>query len=134
MQYHIFCAGLPLVYLIQQVFLDLIELRGQVDINLMRVEQTLCFFPQSFFFLPAVVGNLFYGRRLIDTFSVAEDGNHHFAHCVGAAGKPGLLPGFDRIEEEQVLGRVKGFIGKADKISLQFSGCRSGRWSYCRDW
>src|SRR5699024_9500890 len=88
MQYHIFCAGLPLVYLIQQVFLDLIELRGQVDINLMRVEQTLCFFPQSFFFLPAVVGNLFYGRRLIDTFSVAEDGNHHFAHCVGAAGKP----------------------------------------------
>ena len=89
----------------------------------MGIEKPLGFIPQSVLLLPAVLGDLFHRRRLVDAFAVAENGNKDLPHGVGASRQLCLLPGLDWIEEKKVFVCVVGFSHKADQVSLDLACC-----------
>ena len=89
----------------------------------MRIEEPLGLFPKGFLLLPAIIGDFFDGRRLIDAFSVLEYRYEDLAHDIGAACKLRLLPGLDGIKQEQVFTGVEGLVGEADEVCFNFSCC-----------
>lgn len=78
---------------------------------------------QSVFFLTTEFCNLLYRWRLILTFSMLEDWDKQFTHCVGSTRKKCFLPCCIRVKEKQIFFLcVKCFISEADEISAQHTG------------
>ena len=85
----------------------------------MWIEETFCLIPKSLFLLTTEFCNLLYRWGFVLTFSMLEDRNKQFTHCVASARKKCFLPCSIRVEEEKIFFRVKCFISKADQISAQ---------------
>ena len=104
--------------LIEQAELVVIQLLGQVDVDLVRVHQTAGLFPQSILFLHAVGADIHGLGRSVNAFAVLEQGDHELAQGELTGCQPGLFPGFHGIEEGEGLVLAVDFFLETDDICL----------------
>ena len=104
--------------LIEQAEFVVIELLGQVDVDLVRVHQTAGFLPKCILFLQAVFTDIHGSGRLIDTFAVLEERNHQLAQGEFSGSKAGLFPGLDGIEEGEMFILAECLLLETDDICL----------------
>ena len=108
---------------IQQLGFCIVQFLGKIHIYLMWIEETFCLIPKRLFFLTTEFCNLLYRWGLILTFSMLEDWDKQFTHCVGSTRKKCFLPCCIRVKEKQIFFLcVKCFISEADEISAQHTG------------
>ena len=108
--------------LIQELEFVVIELLGQVYIDLVGIYETAGFLPEGILLLQAVVADLHGLFGFIDTFSVFEERDHELAQGVLAGLHAGPFPGLDGIEELQRLILGENLFLEADQVSLDLVG------------
>lgn len=104
---------------IQQLGFCIVQFLGKIHIYLMWIEETFCLIPKRLFFLTAEFCNLLYRWGLILTFSMLEDWDKQFTHCVGSTRKKCFLPCSIWVKEKKIFLCIKCLISKADQIGTQ---------------
>ena len=101
---------------IEKTKLGVIQLPGQVDIDLVRVDETSGFLPERILLRQALLADVHGLGRSVDAFAVDEQRDQQVSELEFARFESGLLPRLCRVEEDQrALGR-EGLFLQADQV------------------
>ena len=103
---------------VEQAELGVVQLSGEVDVDLVRVDETSGFLPEGVLLFQALLADVHGLGEVVDALAVLEQRDHEFPKFEFAGFEFRLLPGLSGIEEHQ-----RALVGEADQVGDDLVAC-----------
>ena len=108
---------------VEQAELGVVQLSGEVDVDLVRVDETSGFLPEGVLLFQALLADVHGLGEVVDALAVLEQRDHEFPKFEFAGFEFRLLPGLSGIEEDQRTLIGESLFLEADQVGDDLVAC-----------